>query len=181
MMPKKKIATIWLGGCSGCHMSMLDMDERILEIARLADIVKCPIVDGKELPEVDISLVEGAVTSDEHLREILHIRKQSKLLVAFGDCAAMTNVTGMRNFFLLKDVIQTSYLNAPGNDGKGSLPSHPTLMKLHEKTYPLQEFVPVDFTIRGCPPDADTIFHVLFELLNDRVPDITAMHTLKYG
>ena len=181
MMPKKKIATIWLEGCSGCHMSLLDMDERILEIARLADIVKCPIVDGKELPEVDISLVEGAVTSDEHLREILHIRKQSKLLVALGDCAVMTNVTGMRNFFPLKDVIKTSYLNAPSNDTQGSLPSHPALLKLHEKTYPLQEFVKVDHYIRGCPPDADTIFHVLFELLHDRVPDITSMHTLKYG
>ena len=181
MMPKKKIATIWLGGCSGCHMSLLDMDERILEIARLADIVKCPIVDGKELPEVDISLVEGAVTSDEHLREILHIRKQSKLLVALGDCAVMTNVTGMRNFFPFKDVIHAAYLNAPSNDAKGSLPSHPALLKLHEKTYPLQEFVKVDHYIRGCPPDADTIFHVLFELLHDRVPDITSMHTLKYG
>ena len=73
-MRKKKIATVWLGGCSGCHMSLLDIDERILDLVKLADIVKCPIVDGKELPEVDIVLVEGSVTSDEHLREILYIR-----------------------------------------------------------------------------------------------------------
>ena len=72
-MSKKKIATVWLGGCSGCHMSLLDIDERILDVAKLADIVKCPIVDGKEMPEVDIVLVEGSVTSDEHLREILSL------------------------------------------------------------------------------------------------------------
>lgn len=78
IMSKKKLATVWLGGCSGCHMSLLDIDERILDVAKLADIVKSPIVDGKEMPEVDIALVEGSITSDEHYREILHIRKKQK-------------------------------------------------------------------------------------------------------
>lgn len=181
MAPRKKLATVWLGGCSGCHMSLLDMDERILEVARLADIVRSPIVDGKEMPEVDITLVEGAVTSDEHEREIRHIRAQTRWLVALGDCAAMTNVTGMRNFFALKDVLDTSYRNAPGNDGAGQLPGDPALLSLNERVRPLQELVPVDFTIRGCPPDADTIFHVIFELLNDRVPEPGAGAKLRYG
>ena len=180
-MVKKKIATVWLGGCSGCHMSLLDIDERILEVARLADIVKCPVVDGKELPAVDITLVEGAVTSDEHLAEILHIRERSKIMVALGDCAVLTNVTGMRNFFSVKDVLDTSYHHAPSNDKAGAYPAHPALLQLHEKVYPLQEVVTVDFSIRGCPPDADTIFYVLFELLNDRSPDLAAAHKLKYG
>ena len=180
-MNKKKLATIWLGGCSGCHMSLLDIDERILDVVKLADIVKSPIVDGKILPEVDIALVEGSITSDEHLREILHIRKQAKTLVAFGDCAVMTNVTGMRNYFNLKEVFETSYVNAISNDKEGKVPSSPTLLKLNDKVVPLQEVVNVDFVIPGCPPDADTIFYVLFELLNDRLPDLSKAKKLKYG
>ena len=180
-MEKKKIATIWLGGCSGCHMSLLDIDERILEVAKLADIVKSPIVDGKELPPVDIALVEGSVTSDEHLKELLHIRKQAKALVAFGDCAVMTNVTGMRNYFNLNDVVDAAYVNAVSNDAEGVVPNHPELLKLLDKVVPLQEVVKVDFVIPGCPPSADTIFYVLFEFLQDRVPDLAEVKKLKYG
>lgn len=178
---KKKIGTVWLGGCSGCHMSLLDIDEMILEVAKLADIVKCPIVDGKEFPEVDIAVVEGSVTSDEHLHEILHIRKQSKILIALGDCAVMTNVTGMRNYLQLSEVFDTAYVSALSNDGEGEVPAHPALLRLHDKVLPLQEVVDVDFVIPGCPPNADAIFHVLYEYLNDRVPDLSQVKKLKYG
>jgi NAD-reducing hydrogenase small subunit len=181
MNNRKKLGTVWLGGCSGCHMSLLDIDERILDVAKLADIVKSPIVDGKEFPEVDIALVEGAVASDEHLREIKHIRKQSKILIAFGDCAVMTNVTGMRNYFPLQDVIDTAYKNAISNDSEGEVPNHPALLKLSDKVTTLQEVVDVDFVIPGCPPDADTIFYVLFEYLNDRIPNLSEVKKLKYG
>jgi NAD-reducing hydrogenase small subunit len=180
-MSKKKIATVWLGGCSGCHMSLLDIDERILEVAQLADIVKCPIVDGKEFPEVDIALVEGAITSDEHLKEILHIRKQSKILISLGDCAIMTNVTGMRNYFNLQEVLETSYVGSISNDDAGEMPNHWALLKLKDKVYPLQEIVEVDYSIPGCPPSADAIFYVLSELLNDRIPDLSEAKKMKHG
>lgn len=180
-MTKKKLATVWLGGCSGCHMSLLDIDERILDVARLADIVKSPIVDGKEFPEVDIVLVEGSITSDEHLHEIKNIRKKSKTLIAFGDCAVMTNVTGMRNYFPLSDVFDAAYKNAISNDKEGSVPDHPALLKLEDKVVPLQEVVPVDFVIPGCPPSADTIFYVLLEFLQNRVPNLSEVKKLKYG
>ncbi len=180
-MSKKKLATVWLGGCSGCHMSLLDIDERILDVAKLADIVKSPVVDGKEFPEVDIALVEGSVTSDEHHREILHIRKHAKTLIAFGDCAVMTNVTGMRNYFNLQEVFDTAYVNAVSNDKEGHIPDHPSLLRLNDKVVPLQDVVNVDFVIPGCPPDADTIFYVLFEFLNDRIPNLSKAKKLKYG
>lgn len=178
---KKKLATVWLGGCSGCHMSLLDIDERILEVAKLADIVKSPVVDGKEFPEVDIALVEGSVTSDEHLEELNHIRKNSKILIALGDCAVMTNVTGMRNYFNMKEVFETSYVKAISNDSEGNVPNNPQLLKLFEDVLPLQECVHVDFVLPGCPPSADTIFYVLFEFLNGRVPDLKEVNKLKYG
>lgn len=180
-MSKKKIATVWLGGCSGCHMSLLDIDERILDVAQLADIVKCPIVDGKEMPEVDVTLVEGSITSDEHLHEIKLIRQRSKIVISLGDCAINTNVTGMRNYFSKAEVLQQSYAKAISNDGKGEMPLHPALLKLHEKVIPLHEAVNIDYYIPGCPPSADTIFYVLFELLNGRVPHLADERKLKYG
>ena len=180
-MTKKKLATVWLGGCSGCHMSLLDIDERILEVVKLADIVKCPIVDQKDFPQADVTLVEGSVTSDEHLHELIHIRKQSKVLVAFGDCAVTANVTGMRNYFTKEEVFNYAYIQAVSNDKEGKTPNHPGLLKLRDKVVPLQEIVHVDYVIPGCPPPADTIFYVIFELLNDRVPNLEQERKLKYG
>ena len=180
-MSKKKLATVWLGGCSGCHMSLLDIDERILEVVKLADIVKCPLVDTKEFPQVDIALVEGSVTSDEHLHELLHIRERSKVLVSFGDCAVTANVTGMRNYFSKEEVFNYAYIQALSNDKEGKTPDHPALLKLREKVVPLHELVNVDYVLPGCPPSADNIFYVLFELLNDRVPHLEQGGRLKYG
>ena len=180
-MSKKKLATVWLGGCSGCHMSLLDIDERILEVVKLADIVRSPIVDTKEFPQADIALVEGSVTSDEHLHELLHIREVSKVLVAFGDCAVTANVPGMRNYFSKEEVFNYAYIQAVSNDKEGQTPNHPALLKLRDKVVPLQEIVKVDYVVPGCPPSADTIFYVLFELLNDRVPHLSQEGKLKYG
>ena len=180
-MQKKKLATVWLGGCSGCHMSLLDIDERILDVASLADIVKCHIVDGKEFPEVDIALVEGSVTSDEHYHEILSIRQKTKVLIALGDCAVMTNVTGMRNYTPLEEVFDTAYVHAVSNDGAGEVPNHPALLRLNPKVVPLQDVVDIDFVIPGCPPSADAIFYTLFEFLNDRIPDLSEAKKLRYG
>ena len=180
-MKRKKLATIWLGGCSGCHMSFLDIDERILDLATLADIVKSPVVDGKEMPPCDIALVEGSVTSQEHRSELFHIRRQATKLVSLGDCAITTNITGMRNYFQTADVIRHSYMDAASNDHLGSLPEDPQLLRLDDKVYPLHELVHVDYMIPGCPPHADTIFYVLSELLQDREPDLDRVKKIKYG
>lgn len=167
---KKKIATVWLGGCSGCHMSLLDIDERILDVAALADIVKSPVVDGKEFPDVDIAIVEGAVSLDEHQHELRHIRKHSKVLVALGDCAVTGNVPAYRNFFTKEEALKRSYAEVPSNDS-AVIPSDERLGRMLDRVRPLHEEVPVDYFLPGCPPNADLIFHVLFELLNDRKPD----------
>jgi NAD-reducing hydrogenase small subunit len=179
-MSKKKIATVWLGGCSGCHMSLLDIDERILEVAKLADIVKCPVVDGKDLPEVDVTLVEGSVCNEEHMEEIKHIRAKSKMVVSFGDCAVTGNVTAMRNWISKEDALTCSYVDAPSNDGQGQVPSR-VVAKLIDRAVPLHEVIKIDYYIPGCPPSADLIFYVLFELLNDRVPKLDQGAKLKYG
>ncbi len=179
-MTKKKIATVWLAGCSGCHMSLLDIDERILEVVKLADIVKSPIVDGKEFPQVDVAIVEGAVASDEHLREIVHIREHSKILVSLGDCAVTGNVATLRNPFPKEVVLKRAYIEAESNE-QGVIPSSAEIQKLVDRVRPLHEVVKVDYYIPGCPPSADVIFYVLNELLNDRTPDLNEEGKLKYG
>ncbi|MFA5059724.1 MAG: NADP oxidoreductase [Candidatus Omnitrophota bacterium] len=179
-MNKKKIATVWLAGCSGCHMSLLDIDERILDVVKLADIVKSPIVDGKEFPDVDVALVEGSVASDEHLREIKHIRAHSKILISFGDCAVTGNVSALRNFITKEAALNRAYIEAESND-QGLIPDSPEIQKLIDRVYPLHEIVKVDYYIPGCPPSADLIFYVLSELLCDRVPNLEEGRKLKYG
>ena len=110
-MAKVRVATAWLGGCSGCHMSFLDLDEKLIDLAALIEIVWGPLVDPKEYPkDVDVALIEGAVILEEN-RELLHeIRKNSKLVLALGDCAITGNVPGMRNQFGRESVLEYAYL-----------------------------------------------------------------------
>jgi NAD-reducing hydrogenase small subunit len=170
MMGKARIATLWLDGCSGCHMSLLDIDERILDIAEKIDLVYSPVVDAKEFPDnVDLTLVEGAIASDEDVEKIKMVRGKTKLLAALGDCAVTVNVPAMRNNFVLEDVLRRGYVeNATANPGAPTL-EVPTL---EPKVIPLHELVPVDLFVPGCPPSADLIFFVLSEVLAGRVPDL---------
>jgi NAD-reducing hydrogenase small subunit len=180
IMSKKRLATVWLGGCSGCHMSLLDIDERILDVAKLADIVKSPVVDGKEFPEVDVALVEGAISTDEHLEEIKHIRNHSKILISFGDCAVTGNVPAIRNSLKKEVVLANSYIDIPSNDNPDKIVPNIEIGRLLDRVQPLHEVVKVDFLIPGCPPSADLIFYVINEYLNDREPSLEKGR-LKYG
>ena len=166
---KPRLATVWLDGCSGCHMSFLDMDERLLELGQRADLVYSPLVDVKDYPEgVDVCLVEGAVSSDEDLAKIRRIRDRTRILVSFGDCAVTSNVPGMRNPIGPLPLLERAYLeNATDNR---QLPSEvvPTLLPA---ALPVHRVVKVDLFLPGCPPSADLIHHTLTELLEGRMPD----------
>lgn len=169
-MTKARVATVWMDGCSGCHMSFLDMDERILEIAPLLDLVYSPLVDFKEFPEdVDVTIVEGAVSSTEDLEKLRMIRQRTKILVSLGDCAVTSNVPGMRNPFTVKEIMERAYIeNAQNNQ---SLPDQ-VIPPLLPRSQPLHQYVKVDVFVPGCPPNADAIFYAVSELLHGRMPDI---------
>ncbi len=173
MTHRPRVATVWLGGCSGCHMSMLDMDERLLDLAQSIDIVYGPLMDVKEFPEnVDIVLVEGAVANDEHLRQIQLIRERSAVLVAFGDCAVAGNVTALRNpLDGTTAVLRRAYLDPPVVSP--AVPAEPgVLPTLINNVLTLRQCVKVDYYLPGCPPPADAIFHVLAELVAGRTVEL---------
>ncbi len=172
-MSKLTLATVWLDGCSGCHMSLLDMDERLVDIADHVDIVYSPLVDAKEFPEhVDIAVVEGSVSTNEDLAKIKKVRAHTKILVALGDCAVTGNVPAMRNPFGVQEVLERGYLENTERNPRIPDTGLPVLLP---KVVPIHEAVSVDIHVPGCPPSADTIYYVLSELVEGRTPDPTTM------
>jgi NAD-reducing hydrogenase small subunit len=172
-MSKLKVATVWLDGCSGCHMSFLDMDERLLELAELVEVVYSPLVDAKEFPEdVDITLVEGAVASVEDEKKIRKIRAHTKLLIAMGDCAVAGNVPSMRNPIGPDAILERAYIeNATAQQ---QIPTE-LLPKLLPVVRPIHEYVKVDVFLPGCPPSASTFNSALTALVTVAALDISAL------
>jgi NAD-reducing hydrogenase small subunit len=165
MSDTKTLATVWLDGCSGCHMSLLDLDERLIELSSQFTLVYSPLVDRKTFPEhVDVTLVEGAVASEEDLRKIRKIREHTRVLVSLGDCALTGNVSAMRNRCGPGPVLLRVY-----PEEKAPCEGVPALL---DRVRPVHEVVPVDVFVPGCPPAADAIYQVLVELLAGRVPTL---------
>lgn len=172
-MDKIRLATIWLDGCSGCHMSFIDMDERLLELADKVELVFSPLVDTKEFPEnVDVTLIEGAISTDEDLKKLKKIRGRSKFIVAFGDCAITANVPAMRNPIGVEALMESIYVDMDVKNPGVPTEDVPTLF---ERSKPLHRFVDVDLYLPGCPPSADTIFSVMTDLLNGATPNVNEL------
>jgi NAD-reducing hydrogenase small subunit len=161
-------------------MSFLDMDERLLELADKMELVFSPFADRKHFPaDVDVTLVEGAVTNNENEHFAQVIRQRSKVVVAFGDCAVTGNVTAMRNLFRVGDVIDSVY-SSDGNATATRPDDYSCLAKLLPTAKPLHEVIPVDAFLHGCPPTADQIWFAVNELLNNRLPVFSTVF-LRYG
>jgi NAD-reducing hydrogenase small subunit len=176
-MKKPRLATVWLDGCSGCHMSILDTDEAIVNVAKRADLVYGPLVDAQEFPKaVDVTLVEGAVSSQEDLEKLRTIRQRTKILVALGDCAVTGNVPAMRNQYPARKILERIYVE--GAQECRGVPSEgvPPLLR---QAVPLHEAVKVDLHVPGCPPGAKALAWVLGELIDGRVPDLSSK--VKFG
>ena len=147
-MNKIRVGTIWLDGCSGCHMSFLDMDERIVELSQYMDVVYSPYVDAKEIPEdIDLFIVEGALSTDHDLEIIEKIRKNSKKILALGDCAITGNISAMKNLAGTEAVLEKGYFDL-ADLNKGEYPDE-MVPKLLDKVIPLNEAVDVDYFVPG--------------------------------
>jgi len=156
MTGKVSVATTWLQGCSGCHMSLLDLNEDLMELIDLIDINYSPIMDIKKVPEVDIGLVEGAVANDENEAMLKLFRQKAKKLVAFGTCACTGGITGLRNLCTREQTLACGYIDTP-TTVDGRIPDSAELPKLNKRVLALHQVVPVDYYIPGCPPLASSI------------------------
>ncbi len=175
---KTKLATIWLSGCSGCHMSFLDQDELLLELAKKIQVVYSPIMDVKTFPEsVDVTLIEGAVANEEQQSLLKEARAQTKILISLGDCAVTGNVPALRNAWDSSARLALERAYVENADVSKQIPTD--VPKLLKKVRPLHEVVKVDYFVPGCPPSADLINYVLTELLAGRTPNMEGRS--KYG
>ncbi len=169
-MAKPKVATTSLAGCFGCHMSLLDIDDRILQLVELVDFDKSPIDDKKHFDcQVDIGLIEGGCCNEENVRVLQDFRAHCTTLISVGDCATMGGLPALRNGIPLAECYAEAYLGGPSvYNPKGQIPNDPELPLLLDKVYPCHEVVKIDYHIPGCPPPADALWQALVALLTGK-------------
>jgi len=178
-MSKVKVATLWFSGCAGCHMSLLDIDEVLIDLAGRIELCNSPVTDLKVFPEggVDVTLIEGAVANEEHLHLVKEARAKSKILIALGDCAVTGNVPALRNGRPTDGMIEDIY--GAETTTNGALP-YDVVPHLLDRVRPLHEVVPVDYFLHGCPPPAGVIAKALLALLDGKTPELVG-DDLKFG
>ena len=169
-MAKPKVATASLAGCFGCHMSLLDIDERILQLIDLVDFDKSPIDDIKTFTgRCAIGLIEGGCCNEENVHVLQDFRKHCDILVSVGDCATMGGIPALRNMIPLAECLQEAFVHGPTvHNPSGKVPADPEIPLLLNKVYPAHEVVKIDYFLPGCPPSADTLWEALVALLSDK-------------
>ena len=173
-MAKPRVATASLCGCFGCHMSLLDIDDRILQLVELVDFDRCPIDDIKEITgPVDIGLIEGGCCNEENVKVLQEFRRHCKVLVSVGDCAINGGVPALRNLVPLRECYEEAYLRGPSVDNpSGRIPDDEEIPLLLDRVVPCHEVVRIDHFLPGCPPSADTLWAALTALLAGRAPEV---------
>ncbi len=164
MSEKAKVATASLAGCFGCHMSLLDIDERLLDLIQVVEFDRMPLTDIKRVGRCDVGIIEGGVANAENVEVLRDFREHCKVLVAMGACAINGGIPAMRNQFELADCLTEAYVDGVGVDNP-MIPNDPEIPLLLNKVHPIHEVVKVDYFLPGCPPAADAIWTFLNELL----------------
>ena len=164
---KIRIATTPLAGCFGCHMSLLDIDERLFDLVGLAEFDRSPLTDIKHCGPCDIALIEGGVCNAENVHTLRELRANAKILVAVGACAINGGLPAMRNHLDIGALLEKVYVE---RGGAARIPNDPELPLLFDKVYPVNEIVRVDYFMPGCPPSADAIWKFLTDLILGRMP-----------
>ena len=169
-MGKPRVATTSLCGCFGCHMSLLDIDERILDLVQLVDFDRSPINDIKEITgSVEIGLVEGGCANEENVKVLQEFRRHCKVLVSVGDCAINGGIPAMRNMVPLEECYEEAFLTGPTVvNPQGRIPDDEEIPLLLNQVLPCHEVVKIDYHLPGCPPSADTLWEALTALLEGR-------------
>lgn len=179
-MAKPRLATCSLAGCFGCHMSLLDIDERLIELIDLVDLDKSPLTDKKQFDGmIDIGLVEGGCANEHNVRVLRDFRAHCGVLVSVGACAITGGIPAMRNLVGLRECLEEAYLEGATVESGGLIPNDEDLPLLLDRVYPSHEIVKIDYLLPGCPPSADTLWAGLEALLAGREPTLP-YRLLKY-
>jgi NAD-reducing hydrogenase small subunit len=168
-MAKVKIATDWLAGCAGCHMSLLDLDEELVKVLEAIEITSSPVTDLKHPPEVTVGIIEGAVANTANVEVLKEMREKCQILLALGDCACFGGIVTMRNLVDKEEALQRGYVDTESTVD-GEVPSDPELCQLLDRVMACNEVVKVDAYLPGCPPSAAAIGWAIKELLEGRIP-----------
>ena len=173
-MSKPRVATTSLAGCFGCHMSLLDIDERILQLVELVDFDRSPINDFKHITaRCRIGLIEGGCCNEENVEVLREFRNHCDILVSVGDCAINGGIPAMRNTVPLAECFEEAFVHGPTVvNPAGTVPDDPEIPLLLDKVYPCHEAVKIDYYLPGCPPSADTLWTALVALLDGRAPEL---------
>jgi len=174
-MGKVTLCSDWLDVCSGCHMSLLDIDERIIELVKHVQLLSMPVTDLKHPPEegCDVGILTGAVSNDHQEEVARRMRERCKVLIAVGDCAVTGGICTMRNFFDVEDVLRRAYIETESTDEGQEVPRSEEIAKLFPQVKAVNQVVKVDLHIPGCPPPADALWYAITELLAGRTPVLT--------
>lgn len=166
-MSKKKVATVSLAGCFGCHMSFLDMDLELLKLVDLIQLDRSPLTDIKTFKHrVDIGLIEGGVCNDHNLHVLRDFREHCDILISLGECAIMGGLPAMRNDIPVSECLNEAYLGvATAIKNSTIIPHHEDLPKILDRVYPCHELVKIDYFLTGCPPSGEVIALALKSLL----------------
>ena len=180
-MAKPKVATCSLAGCFGCHMALLDIDDRILKLIELVDFDKSPVDDIKKFTgRCAVGLIEGGCCNQENVKVLREFRRHCSILVALGDCATMGGLPAMRNGIPLRQCLAEAYLDGPTvYNPSRTIPNDPELPLILDRVYPLNEVVKIDVHLPGCPPPADAIWEAVSALLHNK-PIELPYQALKY-
>jgi len=178
-MTKVKVAMDWLAACAGCEMSVLDTDERLVQLLEKIELTSTPITDLKHPPKegVTVGILSGTVNNTTNLEVAKEMRERCKVLIAMGDCAVFGGIMTMRNFFDTNEALKRAYVETESTVD-GIVPSSEELSR-PIKAVPVNQVVKVDIHLPGCPPSADAIYYVLSELLEGRIPVLSG-ENLKY-
>ncbi len=171
MSTKVTVATAWLQGCSGCHIALLDLNEELLELLEVIELKASPIMDIKEIPEVDIAIIEGAVANSHNEEVLKKIRARAKKVIALGTCACFGGIAGIRNLFSKNEVLKRAYTETPSTIN-GFIPDSPAIPKLLDNVKPITSVVAADYVIPGCPPLPGMIRDVLTAILKGEDPQL---------
>ncbi len=175
-MSKPVVCTTSLSGCFGCHMSLLDIDERILDLIELVEFNKSPIDDIKTITKhCRIGIIEGGCCNHENVQNLRDFRKNCDILISMGECAIMGGIPAMRNSLTVKECFEEAYLNGPtvaGNNSENIIPNDDDIPMLLDRVYPCHEIVKIDYFLPGCPPSPELIWNALVALINGREMDL---------